>query len=478
METEKAKLNQMIRYINIKSENVERTIRASYGGKMPLEDAQDQPTFRSTPTNVDSAPSTHRTKNRERKNNSSSPFKTPIHLKLGTDEEVEEEYQASTGGREENVVNENTRLTLVDKAVKRKGQNQNPVVFTARSSQSNAGNTVFESVQEADADMSILNDSQLSSTLEKWYTLNQAKDIRDKKAKEKAKDPEFSRKRTLKKRSKAEVAQSFNAGKTLKGKKLTKGKSQNQSAIAKTEKTSNEKEDENAGPTEKNLSILKQKLGVLSQDTLTELNCRLHANEEAEGKPLHPYIQEFLRRESFLKFPVKSKKYLRKELPAERDPNLKPNLFKIIKDAIGKDITKMTLPAVMNQPFTGIQKITEYLAYKHCLDRAASEKNRFLRLGLVVSTFFMEYSLFSAERKKPINPLLAETHEMFWEDARMISEQVSHHPPICATYLETKDYTLQGKKIKKRPKSSSPFLLQSIALSPSDSFSYSIVRRS
>ncbi len=40
---------------------------------------------------------------------------------------------------------------------------------------------------------------------------------------------------------------------------------------------------------------------------------------------------------------------------------------------------------------------------------------------------------------KPFNPLLGETYELQTDEFRFIAEQVSHHPPITAWYVEAKN---------------------------------------
>ena len=41
-------------------------------------------------------------------------------------------------------------------------------------------------------------------------------------------------------------------------------------------------------------------------------------------------------------------------LPALRDPNDRPGLWKILKSAIGKDITKFSVPVYINEPLSMI----------------------------------------------------------------------------------------------------------------------------
>ena len=40
---------------------------------------------------------------------------------------------------------------------------------------------------------------------------------------------------------------------------------------------------------------------------------------------------------------------------------------------------------------------------------------------------------------KPFNPLLGETYELVNDQLELLSEQVSHHPPISANYCRGKN---------------------------------------
>ena len=44
----------------------------------------------------------------------------------------------------------------------------------------------------------------------------------------------------------------------------------------------------------------------------------------------------------------------REQLPLLRDPNDRPGVWTILKSAVGKDITKMTMPVYMNEPLSMI----------------------------------------------------------------------------------------------------------------------------
>ena len=61
--------------------------------------------------------------------------------------------------------------------------------------------------------------------------------------------------------------------------------------------------------------------------------------EEGGDSNLHTEVEEYK---------------LRDQLPVLRDPNDRPGLWKILKSAIGKDITKFCVPVYMNEPISMI----------------------------------------------------------------------------------------------------------------------------
>jgi hypothetical protein len=60
----------------------------------------------------------------------------------------------------------------------------------------------------------------------------------------------------------------------------------------------------------------------------------------------------------------------RERLPAFRDPNEKVRLFSVIKDMVGKDLTKITFPVTFNEPLSMLQNFSEHLEYSELLDIA------------------------------------------------------------------------------------------------------------
>jgi|TARA_B110000305_G_scaffold154404_1_gene171108 oxysterol-binding protein 1 len=55
--------------------------------------------------------------------------------------------------------------------------------------------------------------------------------------------------------------------------------------------------------------------------------------------------------------------HAREQLPYLKSPENKPSIFKVIKDAIGKDLTKMAVPVHFNEPISMLQKTAEIMEY-------------------------------------------------------------------------------------------------------------------
>lgn len=80
------------------------------------------------------------------------------------------------------------------------------------------------------------------------------------------------------------------------------------------------------------------------------------------------------------------------------------------------------------------------------------------------------YSSTIGRLKKPFNPILGETYELIHKDFKFMSEQVSHHPPITAGYVDSPEYeswgntalysTFRGKSIEFKPIGSTHVVLK------------------
>ncbi|BBN19959.1 hypothetical protein MPTK1_8g15240 [Marchantia polymorpha subsp. ruderalis] len=139
----------------------------------------------------------------------------------------------------------------------------------------------------------------------------------------------------------------------------------------------------------------------------------------------------------------------RTRLPSPRPLSRGFSLWTVLKNAIGKDLNHITMPATINEPLSVLQKCAEEMQYRYLLERAAQEQNSVKRL-LWVSTFACASYHGSIHRDaKPFNPLLGETYEWLAPDEKswFLAEQVSHHPPIMAFHSEGSvgDYTIYGE---------------------------------
>ncbi|CAN8069426.1 unnamed protein product [Agarophyton chilense] len=133
--------------------------------------------------------------------------------------------------------------------------------------------------------------------------------------------------------------------------------------------------------------------------------------------------------------------------PPERvvSPPVKPNLFAIIKDALTKDITRMTIPVHFNEPLSFLQRLAEDVEYHSLLDVAAHPRYARTphRAALVAAFVISQYSSTSARTSKPFNPLLGETFELVLPQRGLVlvAEQVSHHPPVSALFTKGNGWT-------------------------------------
>jgi hypothetical protein len=134
----------------------------------------------------------------------------------------------------------------------------------------------------------------------------------------------------------------------------------------------------------------------------------------------------------------------RKTLPFLRNPNQRINIWKVVKDSIGKELSKMAVPVYFNEPISFLQRFSEDLIYQDLLLQAAVHPDPLWRLAYIACFSVSGYSVTSDRHMKPFNPLLGETFELQRDEFRLISEQVSHHPPVCALHCDHPQYSFWG----------------------------------
>ncbi|CAA2986500.1 oxysterol-binding protein-related protein 1C-like [Olea europaea var. sylvestris] len=156
----------------------------------------------------------------------------------------------------------------------------------------------------------------------------------------------------------------------------------------------------------------------------------------------------------------------RKKLPDPVEKEKGVSLWSMIKDNIGKDLTKVCLPVYFNEPLSSLQKCFEDLEYSYLIDRAyewGKMGNSLMRILNVAAFAVSGYASTEGRICKPFNPLLGETYEADYPDKglRFFSEKVSHHPMILACHCEGTGWRFYGDSNLK-----SKFWGRSIQLDP------------
>ncbi|XP_054634105.1 oxysterol-binding protein 1-like isoform X6 [Dunckerocampus dactyliophorus] len=128
-------------------------------------------------------------------------------------------------------------------------------------------------------------------------------------------------------------------------------------------------------------------------------------------------------------------------------PNYYLNLWSIMKNCIGKELSKIPMPVNFNEPLSMLQRLSEDLEYYELLDKAAKCQSALEQMCYVAAFTVSSYSTTVHRTGKPFNPLLGETFELdrLRECGyRSLCEQVSHHPPAAAHHaFSEKGWTLR-----------------------------------
>ncbi|XP_009401674.2 oxysterol-binding protein-related protein 1B-like isoform X2 [Musa acuminata AAA Group] len=156
----------------------------------------------------------------------------------------------------------------------------------------------------------------------------------------------------------------------------------------------------------------------------------------------------------------------RKKLPDPIEKEKSVSLWSMIKDNVGKDLTRVCLPVYFNEPLSSLQKCFEDLEYSYLLDQAyeyGKKGNSLMRILNVAAFAVSGYSSSDGRLCKPFNPLLGETYEADYPEkgVRFFAEKVSHHPMLIACHCEGRGWKFWGDSNLR-----SKFWGQSIQLDP------------
>ncbi|PWN37056.1 uncharacterized protein FA14DRAFT_117850 [Meira miltonrushii] len=177
-----------------------------------------------------------------------------------------------------------------------------------------------------------------------------------------------------------------------------------------------------------NLPNLKVEEGVVETDTSAKpAGSPTTSVRETRVNSLWPGVEPYLR--------------LRKKMPIGKDDRPSLSLWSVLKNNIGKDLTKISFPVSFNEPTSMLQRMAEDMTYASLLDTAVRQKESSLRMAFVAAFACSNYVTTLGRVAKPFNPMLGETFEYINLDDkckyRYQSEQVSHHPPISACIAES-----------------------------------------
>ncbi|KAA8578785.1 hypothetical protein FQN60_007283 [Etheostoma spectabile] len=104
----------------------------------------------------------------------------------------------------------------------------------------------------------------------------------------------------------------------------------------------------------------------------------------------------------------------RKTLPAEMISRNNYSVWNILKKCIGMELSKIAMPVVFNEPLSFLQRMSEYMEHTHLIHKACTLSDSIDRMQVVAAFAVSED-----------------------EGYRLISEQVSHHPPVSAFHAQS-----------------------------------------
>uniref|UniRef100_A0A8C4EQC9 Oxysterol-binding protein n=1 Tax=Dicentrarchus labrax TaxID=13489 RepID=A0A8C4EQC9_DICLA len=124
------------------------------------------------------------------------------------------------------------------------------------------------------------------------------------------------------------------------------------------------------------------------------------------------------------------------------------SIWSILRNCIGMELSKITMPVIFNEPLSFLQRLTEYMEHTYLIHQAITSSDSIERMKCVAAFAVSAVASQWERTGKPFNPLLGETFELVRDDLgfRLISEQVSHHPPVSAFHAEglKQDFVFHG----------------------------------
>ena len=125
----------------------------------------------------------------------------------------------------------------------------------------------------------------------------------------------------------------------------------------------------------------------------------------------------------------------RQTLPG-RIPLRRFSVWSYIKEFVGRDLTKISLPITLNEPLSILHKYPECFMSPDLLRNMVKASDPVERLEKIAAHFALSQASHTYRHFKPFNPLLGETYEIRRDEKSVffLTEQISHHPPVSAFY--------------------------------------------
>ena len=134
---------------------------------------------------------------------------------------------------------------------------------------------------------------------------------------------------------------------------------------------------------------------------------------------------------------------LRITIPSTLNIKIKSSVaWKMLKDSVGKDLSKFSLPVFINEPCSMLMKGAEFGFYGHLIEEASKLADPADRMVKVSTALIAVFNQVHSRVNKPFNSLLGETYELVTPKFRFISEMVSHHPPIFALQHQGENFEM------------------------------------
>ncbi|PJF18596.1 Oxysterol-binding C2F12.05c-like protein [Paramicrosporidium saccamoebae] len=205
---------------------------------------------------------------------------------------------------------------------------------------------------------------------------------------------------------------------------------------------------------DENLAITDEEISELEQEALSEESPVIPRATSAEtfDEPNAPHRAVPAGDLLFIADDAEGYSEMRRDkIPVESNKIPPISIWNFIKNAIGKDLTRIPVPVNFSEPLSMLQRLCEDLEYADLLYMASTAEDPLMRLQYVAAFAVSPYSSTDGRVSKPFNPLLGETFEYISHEHgfRYISEQVSHHPPISACYCESQRYVYYAEVLVK-----------------------------